>query len=87
MSIVPVVCKDTARMFREKCMIIEASYMYVIEWSISYLHCHTFVLKNSNKTMKTLDIFIFITNNSTVTVAFVNFETNKIVIMAKIVFT
>lgn len=40
--------------------------------SISSPHCHTFVLKNSNKTMKTLDISIFTANNGTVTCCFAN---------------
>lgn len=40
--------------------------------SIFSPHCHTFVPKNSNKTMKTLDISIFTDNNGTVTCCFAN---------------
>lgn len=40
--------------------------------SISSSHCHTFVHKNSNKTMKTLDISIFTDNNGTVTCCLAN---------------
>lgn len=68
MRIVPVVYKDAARMVREKCMEIEESYMCIIEWFISYPHCHNLFSKTRIKQLKTLDNFIFITNNSTVTV-------------------
>lgn len=55
--------------------------MYIHEISISSPHCHTFVLKNSNKTMKTLDISIFTANNGTVTCCLAN--NNKICFSVK----